>query len=69
MTHTKQQPYKHEWWAYWLAPWVGLLESIVGILTLGHIRPSWQLKFWCWIVTKVEKRFASVVEPTDNEER
>lgn len=47
-----QKPYKHKWWVCWLASWVGLSESIVGVLTLGYIRPSWELGFWWWAMTR-----------------
>lgn len=32
----------------WILSWIGLFESMVGILTLGIFLPSWELNFCFW---------------------
>ena len=34
------------YFARWVLQWIGLLENIIGIITLGFKRPSWELKLW-----------------------
>ena len=32
----------------WVGKWVGLAESIVGILSLGTYNPPWKFSFIAW---------------------
>ena len=38
--------------AVWIGGWVALAESLVTICTLGRVVPSWELRYYAWIVLR-----------------
>lgn len=32
----------------WIGSWVSLVQSLVEVLSLGFIRPSWEMPYLAW---------------------